>query len=229
MSQPGTETGIPTGRSTLQASLLIQGGPNGGKTMPLSHRPVTLGRRPDNDLIVDEASVSRRHALIMETPQGFAIQDLNTINGTFVNRGKIGDGEQVLEHGDRIRLAASEVTLIFRHEGNPTVTMSNPTTTTDGPRIPGHSVEKPKPATKNGKPPSLTPKQIDLLRLLESRKGSVVSREEIARAVWPELPSGTQVNQVIDDAINQLRASIGDDPQKPIHLLTVGEFGFLLV
>lgn len=232
LSHPGTETRIPVGTSSLQASLLIQGGPNSGTTLPLSHRPVTLGRRPDNDLVVDEASVSRRHALIMETPQGFAVRDLNTMNGTFINRGKVGEGENILEHGDRIRLAASDVTFIFRHEGSPTITMSRPSPTPPpgrGPSIPGHSVERPSPDKKKGAAPSLTPKQIDLLRLLESRKGSVVSREDIHRSVWPELPGGALINEAIDDSIYQLRASIGDDLDKPVHLLTVGEFGFLLV
>jgi hypothetical protein len=232
LSHPGTETRIPVGTSGLQASLIIQGGPNSGTTLPLSHRPITLGRRPDNDLVVDEASVSRRHALIMETPQGFAVRDLNTKNGTFVNRIKVGEGENLLEHGDRIRLAAGDVTFIFRQEGAPTITMGRPSPTPlpgRGPSIPGHSVDKPAPEKKNGAAPSLTPKQIDLLRLLESRKGSVVSRDDIHRSVWPELPGGARVHDAIDDSIYQLRASAGDDLIKPVHLLTVGEFGFLLV
>jgi hypothetical protein len=193
---------------------------------------VTLGRRPDNDLVVDEASVSRRHALILETSGGFVLRDLNTMNGTFVNRGKMGDDEKKLEHGDRIRLAASEVTFIFRHEGSPTINMGRPSSTpppAKGPSLPRHTVDREQPDEKFGAPPSLTPKQIDLLRLLESRKGSVVSREDMHRSVWPKLPGGAQINQVIDDSIRQLRTSIEENIEKPIHLLTVGEFGFLLV
>jgi hypothetical protein len=159
LPHPGTETRIPVGTSSLQATLLIQGGPNSGTTLPLFHRPVTLGRQPDNDLVVDDTSVSRRHALIMETPQGFAVRDLNTMNGTFINRGKIGEGENLLEHGDRIRLAASDVTFIFRHEGSPTITMGQPSPTPSpgkGPSIPGHTVDRPSPARSNSMKPKLS-------------------------------------------------------------------------
>ena len=48
-----------------QASLRVQGGPNSGQEIPLTGAPFTLGRRADNDMMVDETTVSRRHALIM--------------------------------------------------------------------------------------------------------------------------------------------------------------------
>ncbi|MBM3932830.1 MAG: hypothetical protein FJ319_00745 [SAR202 cluster bacterium] len=46
--------------NTMQASLTVRGGPNSGMTVTLSKRPVTLGRRYDNDIVVDEATVYRR-------------------------------------------------------------------------------------------------------------------------------------------------------------------------
>ena len=106
-----------------QASVTIQGGPDSGKTIPLSRRPITLGRRSDNDVVIDETTVSRRHGLIMESPDGFVVRDLNATNGTFVNQQKIGRQETPLKHGDTIRLAGSEVTLIFHQEGAATVTL----------------------------------------------------------------------------------------------------------
>ena len=56
-------------------SLLVQGDPNSGKALTLTGRPITFGR-PDNDDVVDETTVSRRHAIIMETPTGFVLRDL---------------------------------------------------------------------------------------------------------------------------------------------------------
>ena len=41
---------------TAQAGLLIRGGPNNGRTVSLSGRPITLGRWPDNDVIVEETT-----------------------------------------------------------------------------------------------------------------------------------------------------------------------------
>ena len=98
------------------ASLRVRGGSNNGMTIHLSGRPINLGRRNDNDVVVDETTVSRRHGLIMETPAGFVILDLNTTNGTFVNQDKIGLEEYVLTNGDAIRLAGSKVTFLHRRD-----------------------------------------------------------------------------------------------------------------
>ena len=212
---------------SAKANLVIQGGPNSGMTIPLSGNALTLGRRPDNDVVVDETTVSRRHALIIETPAGFVLRDLSTTNGTYVNRNKLGSGEHVLKQGDRIRLAGSEVTFTFRQESPRTVTM-----TTDPP-VTGQiklGDREDRERTDQEKPkPSLDGKDAELLRLLEARRGVVVSREEIARHVWPELPEGSLANDVLDQSVERLRADIEEDPSKPVHLITVGEFGFLLV
>ena len=103
---------------------MVRGGPNSGMTIPLTASPVTLGRRSDNDVVVDETTVSRRHALIMESPDGYVVRDLSTTNGTYVNLDKIGHGERLLNNGDRIRLAGSKVTFIFRSEGSGTIRMT---------------------------------------------------------------------------------------------------------
>ena len=72
-----------------QATLTIQGGPNNGTTIPVPDRPLTVGRRTDNDVVVDEASVSRRHAMVFNSPSGVVVRDLDTTNGTFVNGSSI--------------------------------------------------------------------------------------------------------------------------------------------
>ncbi len=41
------------------------------------------------------------------------MRDLNTTNGTFIERNRIGQNERLLEHGDQIKLGGSEVTLVF--------------------------------------------------------------------------------------------------------------------
>ena len=208
-------------------SLNIQGGPNSGMTIPLSGRPVTLGRRSDNDVVVDETSVSRQHALVIATPNGFVLRDLNSTNGTFINRQRIAPGELQLKHGDSIRLGGSKVAFLFRQEGVATqqITVDSPATGAiiiqepDLQQAPEAQSQEPQPAGK----------EADLLRFLESRKGTAVSREEIRGAVWPELLPGTAANQEIDKAVEGLLEHLEDDPRKPTHLMTVGEFGFLLM
>ena len=208
-----------------QASLVVRGGPNSGMMIPLSGSPVTLGRRSDNDVVVDETTVSRRHALIMETPAGFVVRDLSTTNGTFVNRDNIGLGERLLTHGDEIRLAGSEVRLVFRQEGPSTVKMDvgQATGPIDLPRHEGRGREREELEQ------AIAGKDAGLLTLLRARKGSVVSRDDIQRHIWPELTDGATAGVVILQSIERLRAHVEDDPRSPQRLLTVGEFGYLLV
>jgi putative peptide zinc metalloprotease protein len=56
----------------------------------------TIGRGADNDWVLDDPSVSRRHARVVLGPEGFAIEDLDSFNGT-------GVGDRTL-HGDRAAL-----------------------------------------------------------------------------------------------------------------------------
>ena len=211
---------------TAQASLVVRGGADSGRTVSLGEGPILLGRRSDNDVVVDEYSVSRRHAVVVETPAGFVIRDLNTSNGTFVNRDNIGHRERLLRHGNRIRLAGSEVTFIFQQKGPRTVVISVEPSPADEEAM----------ASVGGRDDegvdcgsSLIGRDGELHRLLESRRRTVVSREQIARHIWPELAEGALADRVIDESIQRLRAHIEDDPLKPVRLITAGEVGYLLV
>jgi hypothetical protein len=213
--------------SSGKAKLVVQGGPNGGLAIPLSRNPLTLGRRSDNDLVVDEPSVSRRHALVMDSPAGFILRDLNTTNGTFVNREKIGHGEQHLKHGDSVRLAGSTVSFLFREEGPVTELLSAESPPTSGIVVEGNTEQgEVKEERLNV---ALGGKEGDLFRLLHSRKGSVVSREDLALEVWPESPRGSEAGRALDESVARIRVALGDDPADPAHLITVGEFGYLLL
>jgi DNA-binding response OmpR family regulator len=76
---------------------------------------------------------------------------------------------------------------------------------------------------------ALVGKDAELLALLRANNGSVVSRDDIQRRVWLELPEGNIANMLIDQSIERLRAHVEDDPRQPVRLVAVGEFGFLLV
>ncbi|MGV9711305.1 FHA domain-containing protein [Gordonia sp. NPDC003424] len=61
---------------------------------------LTIGRTPDNDLVVDDVLASRHHARVVATPAGLAIEDLGSVNGTYVNgrrvhREQLPDGSVV--------------------------------------------------------------------------------------------------------------------------------------
>jgi diguanylate cyclase (GGDEF)-like protein len=78
-------------------------GPAMGHRYALGDRPLLVGRGDDCDLRIPDHSVSRRHAKIEPNPQGFAVADLGSTNGTFVNDQPL-DGPQVLQDGDYLRV-----------------------------------------------------------------------------------------------------------------------------
>ncbi len=68
---------------------------------------VTIGRRSDNVVRLVDAKVSRTHAVILATDEGFRIDDLNSINGTFVNGKRIESS--LLTPGDNITIGLTEL------------------------------------------------------------------------------------------------------------------------
>ena len=83
-------------------------GPEPGKdySLSLGGRAIFMGRDESAEIVIDDASVSRRHARIYLEGIGHStsivIQDLESTNGTFVNQKQIRRSR--LEHGDRIHL-----------------------------------------------------------------------------------------------------------------------------
>ena len=109
-----------------QLVLVVDGGPTDGRTIIL-HKPViTMGRLPDNDLVVNEPTVSRRHAEIRRTDTGYHLKDLTTNNGTFVNHRNIGIEGWLLKEGDRICLARTEVSFIYHVDSSRTIQLAQP-------------------------------------------------------------------------------------------------------
>ncbi|MBI3967191.1 MAG: DUF3662 domain-containing protein [Chloroflexi bacterium] len=63
---------------------------------------VGLGRGLENDIVIADRRISRQHAEIRRSPQGFLVSDLQSMNGTFVNGRRVG--EAPLKNGDEISL-----------------------------------------------------------------------------------------------------------------------------
>jgi TolB-like protein/DNA-binding winged helix-turn-helix (wHTH) protein len=81
---------------------------------------------------------------------------------------------------------------------------------------------------KGGAPIRLKSQQLQLLALLASRAGQVVSREEIRAALWDQ---GTFVDfdQSINVGVNQIRGALGDDPQTPCYIETLPRKGYRFI
>ena len=84
------------------------------KEIGITQPEFTIGRRPDNDLIIDHAAVSGRHARIVQVQSVFFLEDVGSTNGTFVNDRRI-DRRQ-LQDTDVVTIGKHR--LIFRDEGN---------------------------------------------------------------------------------------------------------------
>lgn len=80
-----------------------------GSHMAIGDGPVTLGRLPECDVVLNDPNVSRRHAEFRRTADGVVVTDLGSTNGTRVNGVPVR--EQQLVSGDEITVGSS--TLVF--------------------------------------------------------------------------------------------------------------------
>jgi pSer/pThr/pTyr-binding forkhead associated (FHA) protein len=80
-----------------------------GEDLVLNLDIISLGRGPQNHVVVADPAVSRRHALIQREGDEYWAEDLGSPNGVLVNKRRIAERTQ-LKHGDVLRLGATEFT-----------------------------------------------------------------------------------------------------------------------
>ncbi|MBL8212358.1 MAG: sigma 54-interacting transcriptional regulator, partial [Bryobacterales bacterium] len=88
----------------MKARLRAIAGPQQGGTWTLGAE-TSIGRAPENDIILDDRSISRRQCQIVATPAGYRLRDGGGVNPTRVN-GEVM-GEAGLRHGDRLEMGRS--------------------------------------------------------------------------------------------------------------------------
>ena len=93
----------------MRPRLVVLSGPLKDSTIPLAEGEVTIGREASNGIAITDPSVSRKHCLINREDGRFRVRDLDSRNGTLVNRTEVE--EQWLEHGDEI--AAGDSCFLF--------------------------------------------------------------------------------------------------------------------
>jgi predicted component of type VI protein secretion system len=99
-----------TSKERVYTYLLLKGAGPAERIIVWDTQDVTLGRSPENDIAIDDAVLSRRHAEFYRADGAWAVKDLGTSNGTLVNGETIRT--RVLVHKDVVRIGEIEVTFV---------------------------------------------------------------------------------------------------------------------
>jgi pSer/pThr/pTyr-binding forkhead associated (FHA) protein len=98
------------------ALLVVRRGPNAGSRFLLDVELVTAGRHPDSDIFLDDVTVSRRHAQFVRLGSGYAVKDVGSLNGTYVNRHRIDEAQ--LAGGDEVQIGKYRLVYLVGQGGS---------------------------------------------------------------------------------------------------------------
>jgi pSer/pThr/pTyr-binding forkhead associated (FHA) protein len=94
------------------ALVIRSGGGRAGESFPIEGERMTIGRSPDASVFLDDVTVSRNHALLVRRREGLFIDDLGSLNGTYVNRRRIESHK--LRNGDELQVGKYKLTYLER-------------------------------------------------------------------------------------------------------------------
>ncbi len=108
------DTGVGLEEIGIKGPALVvrSGGGRAGEVFPLAEGETTIGRSPDCGIFLDDVTVSRRHAVLAERDGRFWIDDLGSLNGTFLNRRRIESAP--LDDGDELQIGKYRMTFLSR-------------------------------------------------------------------------------------------------------------------
>ena len=95
------------------AALVIRaGGGRAGESFALERDRMTVGRRPESDVFLDDVTVSRDHAVIVRRAHDYYLDDCGSLNGTYVNRRRIDSHR--LTDGDELQVGKYKLAFLSR-------------------------------------------------------------------------------------------------------------------
>ena len=95
------------------AALVIRaGGGRAGESFSLQGDRLTIGRRPDSDIFLDDVTVSRDHAVLVHRGHEYHLDDMGSLNGTYVNRRRIDSHR--LKDGDELQIGKYKLAYFSR-------------------------------------------------------------------------------------------------------------------
>jgi hypothetical protein len=90
------------------ALVIRAGGGRVGQSFPVNGERMSIGRRPDSAVFLDDVTVSRDHALLIRRGEHWYLDDCGSLNGTYVNRSRIES--QRLDEGDEVQIGKYKLT-----------------------------------------------------------------------------------------------------------------------
>ncbi len=97
-----------------QARFTVTSGKDQGRDLAFAKSHIAVGTLPENDLVLSDPTVSRRHAAVEETAGGWVLRDLDSTNGTFLDGVRVREG--YLSAGSRICIGNTELTFAPQEE-----------------------------------------------------------------------------------------------------------------
>ncbi len=164
----------------------------------LNHAETILGRDPVCQIVLSLPPISRRHAAIRRSADGFNLCDLGSANGTTLNGAPVGGKPLPLHSGDVIELAGAARLHLEQTPGEPLNLILDGGVWIDTASrevyVDGTLVE-----------PALSPTQFTLLNALYQANGRLLSRGEIVSVVWPGVDPAGVSDEAIDGLVKRLR------------------------
>lgn len=94
-----------------EVMLVVRQGDAMGLRFTLRSDEVSVGRVPDNDIVLDDVTVSRRHAVLTKSGDGWIVRDLRSLNGTYLNQKRVD--EAYFGHGDELQIGKYRLVAFF--------------------------------------------------------------------------------------------------------------------
>ncbi len=113
IEQPGEEVDLLEALGITGPALVVRsGGGMAGQSFQPDEGSTLIGRSPECHVFLDDVTVSRRHAELLRDGDMFTIRDLESLNGTYVNRRRIES--TVLEDDDEVQIGKYRLTFLQR-------------------------------------------------------------------------------------------------------------------
>jgi hypothetical protein len=114
IDESGELVPLELGEVTAHGPALVirAGGGRVGESFPVEGERMSIGRRPDSEVFLDDITVSRDHALLIHRGDSWHLDDCGSLNGTYVNRERIESHR--LEEGDEVQIGKYKLTFHVR-------------------------------------------------------------------------------------------------------------------